>query len=61
MGNLQAFFAVLISFIVLVNCVASANFYADTFFNWGYQNTAIWGEGGNNLALVLNNVSGISF
>ncbi|XP_020273607.1 probable xyloglucan endotransglucosylase/hydrolase protein 26 [Asparagus officinalis] len=57
MGNLKALFIALVSNIALANSVARANFYADTFFNWGYQNTAIWGDG-DNLALILNNVSG---
>ncbi|KAK8914390.1 putative xyloglucan endotransglucosylase/hydrolase protein 26 [Platanthera zijinensis] len=34
-----------------------ANFYNDTFCNWGYQNSAVWGDG-DNLALVLDRESG---
>jgi len=42
----------------MVNFVAGANFYTDTVFNWGFQNTAIWD---NNLALLLNNDTGTIF
>ncbi|PKU87380.1 putative xyloglucan endotransglucosylase/hydrolase protein 26 [Dendrobium catenatum] len=37
--------------------LVNANFYQDTYFNWGYQNSAIWGDG-DNLALLLDRVSG---
>ncbi|XP_020589945.1 LOW QUALITY PROTEIN: probable xyloglucan endotransglucosylase/hydrolase protein 26 [Phalaenopsis equestris] len=41
----------------LLSKVDAANFFQDTFFNWGYQNSAIWGSG-DNLALLLDRNSG---
>ncbi|PKA64746.1 xyloglucan:xyloglucosyl transferase [Apostasia shenzhenica] len=39
---------------------ARANFYQNTFFNWGSQNSAIWGDG-DNLVLVLTKASALTW
>ncbi|KAK1257340.1 putative xyloglucan endotransglucosylase/hydrolase protein 26 [Acorus gramineus] len=50
-------FALVISSMTLVVVPVNGNFHKSTTFNWGVNNSVIWG-GGDNLALVLNNVSG---
>ncbi|XP_076938297.1 putative xyloglucan endotransglucosylase/hydrolase protein 26 [Bidens hawaiensis] len=48
---------VFISTISLQSCFVNANFYTDTYFNWGAKHSYVFGNG-DNLNLVLDNVSG---
>ncbi|KAI3810800.1 hypothetical protein L1987_20422 [Smallanthus sonchifolius] len=54
----QALLAVvLISAISFQSCLVNANFYTDTYFNWGAKHSHIFGNG-EDLNLVLDSVSG---
>ncbi|XP_039121067.1 probable xyloglucan endotransglucosylase/hydrolase protein 26 [Dioscorea cayenensis subsp. rotundata] len=57
MASFQVFLLALIALVASEQCLVGANFYNQTYCNWGPQNMAIWGNG-ENLALVLNRVSG---
>ncbi|XP_076931417.1 putative xyloglucan endotransglucosylase/hydrolase protein 26 [Bidens hawaiensis] len=48
---------VFISTISFQSCFVNANFYTDTYFNWGAKHSYVFGNG-DNLNLVLDNVSG---
>ncbi|MFS7997902.1 putative xyloglucan:xyloglucosyl transferase [Helianthus anomalus] len=48
---------IFISAMSFQSCFVNANFYADTYFNWGAEHSYIFGNG-EDLNLVLDNVAG---
>lgn len=59
MAKLFALAMVLVLLVALDRGLVDADFYRDVDFVWGSQNSVIWNNGGS-LALMLNNVSGLS-